>query len=163
MTNYNVQYKKLIREETHIPYSKLTRSQFYRVREYIDAEGKQKKYSETNMPIIFTLYVSKTKDIVHAVKLSVIKPNLVKTFFGKFVNEDVETLEIKGTSKTIYKSIISKMPFVSKDAYRVYKLSGLKRVSLLEMNLTGLTPRNKKAKDLDDTTVRDTLEGKERY
>lgn len=163
MVDYNIQYKKLIKEEVVSLASKMTRSKFYRIREYKDIDGKSKKYAELKAPIIFTLYVSRPKDIVHAVKISFIKPALIKRFFGKFVNEDTATIEIKGTSKTIYNTIVNKMPFITEDAYRVYKLSGIKRVSELDMQLTKLTPRNKKAIDLDDPAVRDTLEGKERY
>jgi hypothetical protein len=158
MTNYNLRYRELITDSATILPSKMLRSQFYRVREYVDKDGVKKSYQEYDAPIIFTLYVSRPKNVVHAIKLSVIKPETAQKFFGRFVNESIATIVFKGTSKTIYQTIINKMPFVTEEAYRVYKLSGLKRIEQLDMFLPKLTPRDEPADDLDDYEVKRSLE-----
>ena len=44
-------------------------------------DGHKGKYNETTAPIIFTLYVSRALDVVHAIKVTNIRPDLIKKFF----------------------------------------------------------------------------------
>ena len=73
--------------------------------EYGQIDGKKQRFTETTGPIVFTLFVSPSKDIIHCVKVSNINPNAIKRFFGKFVNEDTERLQMRGNAKAIYEKI----------------------------------------------------------
>ena len=103
-------------------------------------------FNQTDAPIIFTLFVSMPKNIVHAVKVTNIRPDLIKKFFGKFVNEENDLLEIKGGSKQVYQNIVSKVPIVTDEAYRTYLLDGLEDIVELDFDITGVTPTERKAK-----------------
>ena len=101
---------------------------------------------------LYTLFVSKVKDIVHAVKVTNINPQLIKKFFGKFVNEDTELLEMKGGAKAFYQKVVMKVPIITNEAYRTYKLSGLGKVIQLDMDVTSLTPRYNPATGIDEAS-----------
>lgn len=143
MSNFNPLYRKFIDDKNNVAPNKMTRGRFYLIKEYEYIDGTKGKYSETNAPIIFTLFVSLSKDIVHGVKVSNVNPNLIKRFFGKFVNEDTELLEMKGGAKKFYSNVVSKVPVVSNDSYRTYKLSGFGKVVELDMDVNQLTPKSK--------------------
>lgn len=149
MNNYNPLYRKFIDDRNNITPNKMTRGKFYLIKEYEYVDGTKGKYTETNAPIIYTLFASVSKDIVHAVKVSNVNPNLIKRFFGKFVNEDTELLEMKGGAKKFYSTVVSKVPIVSKDSYRTYKLSGFGKVIELDMDVNQLTPKNKNVIGID--------------
>ena len=95
MQNYNPIYRKFIDDKNVISSNKMTRGSFYLIKEYEYVDGKKGKFTETTAPIIFTLFVSKSKDIIHCVKVSGVNPNLIKRFFGKFVNEEKETIQMR--------------------------------------------------------------------
>jgi hypothetical protein len=143
MQNYSPIYRKFIDDKNTITANKMARGKFYLIKEYDYVDGDKGKFSETTAPIIYTLYTSHTKDIVHAVKVSNVNPNVIKRFFGKFVNEKTEKLQMKGTSKNIYEAIVSKSPVVKNDAYRTYKMSGIKKVIELKMDVNQITPKSK--------------------
>jgi hypothetical protein len=143
MQNYNPIYRKFIDDKNIITANKMARGRFYLIKEYEYVDGEKGKFNETTAPIIFTLFVSKAKDVVHCVKVSGVNPNVIKRFFSKFVNEETERLELKGNSKSIYSKIVSKVPVVSNDAYRTYKLSGITKVIELDMDVNELTPKSK--------------------
>lgn len=146
MKNYNVRYKNFIDDKNIIQPQKMKRNEFYLIKEYKYVDGDKKTFSETEAPIIYTLFVSKAYDIVHCVKVSNVRPDLVKRFFGKLLNKETEELEMKGRSSAIYEGIVKKVPIVTNNAYRTYKLSGLKRVLELNMNITEITPKIRKVK-----------------
>jgi len=146
MPNYNPVYKKFIDDKNTVSPNKMTRGNFYLLKEYIYADGTKESYSDTTAPIVFTLFVSLPKDVVHCVKVSNVNPTTIKKFFGKLVNEDTEKLQMKGTSKGIYSGIVSKVPKITKDAYRTYNISGLKKVFKLDMDVNELTPKSKNIK-----------------
>lgn len=148
MTGYNVRYKPFINDKSIIVPQKMERNRFYLVKEYNYTDGDNKKYSDLEAPIIYTLFVSKPKDIIHCVKVSNVRPDLVKKFFGKFLNKQTEELEMKGRSSAIYESIVKKVPIVTNSAYRTYKLSGLKRVLELNMDVARITPKITKIKKI---------------
>ena len=149
MSNYNPIYRKSIDDKNLITPKEMTRGKFYLIKEYFYVDGMNRKFSETDAPIIFTLFVSQSKDIIHCVKVSNVNPNLIKRFFAKFINAKTELLEIKGNSKSTYASIVSKVPVITNDAYRTYKMTGIKKVIELNMDLKDLTPKNISVKGID--------------
>jgi hypothetical protein len=112
-------------------------------------DGTKGRFTETTAPIIYTLFVSRAKDIVHAVKVSNVNPNLIKRFFGKFVNEDTERLEMRGGAKKFYSSVVAKVPIITNDSYRTYKISGFGKVIELDMDVNELTPKNMNVVGID--------------
>jgi CRISPR/Cas system CSM-associated protein Csm2 small subunit len=112
-------------------------------------DGVKGKFTETNAPIIYTLFVSVAKNIIHCVKVSNVNPNLIKKFFDKFINEETEKLQMKGGAKNIYANIVSKVPVITSEAYRTYKISGLTKVIELNMDINQLTPKNKNVTGID--------------
>lgn len=149
MSNFNSIYKKYISDKNPSTAKNVIRGKFYLIKEYHRADGVKKKYSEANAPIIYVLYTSQSKDIIHAVKISNINPNIVKKFFGKFVNEETEKLEMRGNAKQIYSKIIGKIPAVTSEAYRTYNISGLRKIVELTMDVNELTPKSVEVKGID--------------
>jgi len=149
MSNFNPIYRKFIDDRNAIASNKISRGKFYLIKEYEYVDGEKGRFSETTAPIVFTLFVSKSKDIIHCIKVSNINPNVIKRFFGKFVNEDTEKLQMRGNAKQIYSKTISKMPMVTDDSYRTYKISGLRKVIELNMDVNQITPKNKNVIGID--------------
>lgn len=149
MSNYNPIYRKFINDKNVVSGTKMTRGKFYLIKEYEYVDGEKGKFTETTGPIIFTLFVSKAKDIIHCVKVSGVNPNVIKRFFGKFINEETEKLQMKGNARDIYSKIVSKVPVVSSEAYRTYKISGLKKIIELDMDVNQITPKNKNVTGID--------------
>lgn len=147
--NYNPIYRKFIDDRNQINPNKMTRGNFYLIKHYEYVDGTKGRFTETTAPIIFTLFVSKAKDIVHCVKVSDVNPNLIKRFFGKFVNEDTESLQMRGSAKNFYEKIVTKVPVVRNDAYRTYKMSGLLKVIELEMDVNEITPKSVNVTGID--------------
>ena len=141
MSKFNPIYRKFIDDKNYVTPNQMTRGRFYLIKDYEYVDGTKGKFSESSAPIIYTLFVSRAKDIVHAVKVSNVNPTIIKRFFGKFVNEETEMLEMKGGSMKFYESVVSKVPVVSNDSYRTYKLSGLTKIIELSMDVNELTPK----------------------
>jgi hypothetical protein len=152
MQTYNPIYRKFIDDRNQIIPSQMVRANFYLIKQYDYVDGTRGIFSETTAPIIYTLFVSKSKDIVHCVKVSNVRPELIKRFFGKFVNEENESLEMKGGAKAFYQKVVSKVPIVTNEAYRTYKLSGLSKVIELNMDVDKLTPSTKTVTSIDIKT-----------
>lgn len=142
MLNYNPIYRKFIDDRNLVQPDRMVRAKFYLIKEYEYVDGTKGKYTETTAPIIYTLFVSKAKDVVHAVKVSNVNPNLIKKFFGKFVNEEEEVLQMKGGAKKFYTTVVSRIPIITNDAYRTYKISGFGKIIELNMDVNQLTPKN---------------------
>lgn len=149
MSNFNPIYRKFIDDKNVVSANKITRGKFYLIKEYEYIDGEKGRFTETTAPIVFTLFVSKAKDIIHCIKVSNVNPNLIKRFFGKFVNEDTERLQMRGNAKQIYEKTISKMPTITNDSYRTYKISGLRKVVELNMDVNQITPKNKNVVGID--------------
>ena len=147
--NYNPIYRKFIDDRNQITPNKMNRGKFYLIKEYVYVDGVKGRFTETTAPIIFTLFVSQAKDIIHCVKVSNVNPNLIKKFFGKFVNEDTEKLQMRGGAKKIYEQVVSKVPIITNDAYRTYKISGLVKVISLDMDVNELTPKTMNVTGID--------------
>lgn len=145
----NVKYNKMVvgkPRRVSSPKSEMFRSAFYRLRKYTDASGRDKTYPVPFAPIIFTLWVSRKHDEVHAIKISEIRPELIRKFFGRFVNKKVGAIDMVGNAKNLYKSKVRTAPVIRNNAYRSYKLSSIKQIFELTMDLSKLTPKNKQAK-----------------
>jgi hypothetical protein len=56
---------------------------------------------------------------------------------------------MKGGAKKFYTAVVSKVPVVSNDAYRTYKLSGFGKIIELDMDVNQLTPKNKNVIGID--------------
>ena len=141
MSKFNPIYRKFIDDKNYVTPNQMTRGRFYLIKNYEYVDGTKGNFTELNAPIIYTLFVSRAKDIVHAVKVSNVNPAIIKRFFGKFVNENTEMLEMKGGSMKFYQNVVSKVPVVSNDSYRTYKLSGLNKIIELTMDVNELTPK----------------------
>lgn len=152
MQSYNPIYRKFIDDRNQITPNQMVRAKFYLIKQYEYVDGTKGRFSETTAPIIYTLFVSKAKDIVHCVKVSNVRPELIKRFFGKFVNEETEQLEMKGGAKSFYQKVVSKVPIVTNEAYRTYKLSGLSKIIELNMDVDKLTPSTKTVTSIDIKT-----------
>lgn len=147
--NYNPIYRKFIDERNLVTPNRMTRGKFYLIKEYEYVDGVKGKFTETNAPIIYTLFVSMAKNIIHCVKVSNVNPNIIRKFFDKFINEETEKLQMKGGAKNIYANIVSKVPVITSDAYRTYKISGLNKVIELNMDINEITPRHKNVTGID--------------
>jgi hypothetical protein len=149
MSNFNPLYRKFIDDKNSISPEKMIRGNFYLIKEYEYVDGTKGRFTETTAPIIYTLFVSKSKDIIHCVKVSNVNPQVIKKFFGKFVNEETEKLQMRGGAKDFYAKVVSKVPVVTNDAYRTYTMSGLKKVVKLTMDVNELTPRTVNVTGID--------------
>ena len=147
--NYNPIYRKSIDDRNVVAANKMTRGRFYLIKEYDYVDGTTGRFTETTAPIIYTLFVSQSKDILHCVKVSDVNPNLIKKFFGKFVNEETEKLQMRGGAKKFYENVVAKVPIITNDAYRTYKLSGLQKVVELTMDVNEITPKNMNVTGID--------------
>lgn len=157
MSNYNPIYRKFIDDKNVVAGNKITRGKFYLVKEYVYVDGDKGRFTETTGPIIFTLYVSQAKDILHCIKVSTVNPNIIRKFFGKFINEKTERLQMRGNAQDIYSKVVSKVPIITNDAYRTYKISGLKKVVELTMDVNQLTPKNKTVTGIDPRSQKRNL------
>ena len=147
--NYNPIYRKSIDDRNVVAPNKMTRGRFYLIKEYDYIDGTTGSFTETTAPIIYTLFVSQSKDILHCVKVSNVNPNLIKKFFGKFVNEETEKLQMRGGAKKFYENVVAKVPIITNDAYRTYKISGLQKVVELNMDVNEITPKNMNVTGID--------------
>ena len=152
MQSYNPLYRRFVDSRNQISPNQMVRAKFYLIKQYEYVDGTKGSYTETTAPIIYTLFVSKAKDIVHCVKVSNVNPELIKRFFGKFINEETEKLQMKGGAKAFYEKVVMKVPIITNDAYRTYKLSGLGKIIELDMDINSLTPRNQNVIGLDESS-----------
>jgi hypothetical protein len=57
---------------------------------------------------------------------------------------------MKGKSSTFFDKYVKKIPVVSRDSYRTYKLSGLDTVFELNMDVNEMTPKSKTVTGIDE-------------
>jgi hypothetical protein len=143
---YSKIYQRYVKSKTRVSDALRTmeRGNFYQLLEYdyIDVED-SKTWSASTAPIIYVLYVSAKDDLVHAIKLSDINPVTVKRLFGKLVDEADGELDLGKKASSAYENKIKNMKFFSKNFYRTYKLSGIRRLSSLDMDIANLVPKAK--------------------
>ena len=111
MKNHALQYKKYINDKKKISFLDVKRGHFYLIKEYINIHKERIKYTESEAPIVFALFVSKIKDELHAIKVSDISINKVKRLFENLYNDTSGEIEIKGSSKKIYNSKLEMILF----------------------------------------------------
>jgi hypothetical protein len=143
---YSKIYQRYVKSKTRVSDALRTmeRGNFYQLLEYdyVDVED-SKTWSASTAPIIYVLYVSAKDDLVHAIKLSDINPVTVKRLFGKLVDEADGELDLGKKASSAYENKIKNMKFFSKNFYRTYKLSGIRRLSSLDMDIANLVPKAK--------------------
>jgi hypothetical protein len=143
---YSKIYQRYVKDKKKVtdPLRTLERGHFYQLLEYdyIDVED-SKTWSLSTAPIIFVLYVSSKEDLVHAIKLSDINPLTVKRLFGKLVDEADGELDLGKKASSAYENKIKNMKFFSKNFYRTYKLSGVRKLMSLDMDVSYLVPQSK--------------------
>lgn len=154
--DYTKRYHKLIEGYDKTTSDDLKKGKFYLVSEYTSVDGKKNKYTIYKSPIIFTLFVSMKQDIVHCLKITDINPNIIKTFFDKLINEQREKLVVSGGARQFYEKNVKKMTTMNDEIYRTYKLSGIKKIYDLDMDITKLISKitedrniKKKIKDIE--------------
>lgn len=153
-------YKKYIENKNKILPKEILRNNFYLLKEYTYVDGTKESFNSNTSPIIFTLFVSKSKDIVHCVKVSDISPTLAKRFFSKFLNENTGEIEMKGRSSAIYSAKVNKFPKITSENYRTYKLSGIGNIFLLDVNTEQITPKIKKSAIKQKVSPKPKIEAK---
>jgi hypothetical protein len=143
---YSKVYQRYVRGKKKITDAgrMVERGNFYQLIEYDYVNDEDSKtWSPSTAPIIYVLYVSSKNDEVHAIKLSEINPLTVKRLFGQLVDETDSEIDIGKNPKSFYENKLKKMKFFSKNFYRTYKISGIKRLMSLDMDTTNLVPLSK--------------------
>ena len=102
---------------------------------------KKIQYKEAEAPIIFVLFASKRKDEIHAIKISNTNPNLIRKLFKNLVDKETKDIELHGSSKQIYNSILKKVPSVTNETYRTYKWDGIKIIFELNIDDAAVLPQ----------------------
>ena len=148
--DYNIMYIKHILDEQRIPPNSMVKSKFYSIQGYTDVEGIKHVDGKRNAPVVFTLFVSKSKDIVHCIKISEINPSILKRFFKRLINFDTREIELAGTAKKTYQSVVTKFPGINEGAYRTYKLSGINKVIEINMDVRFVTSARDKVVGIND-------------
>ena len=137
--NYNIMYVKHILGEKRVPAVSMVKSKFYSIQAYTDVSGDKNTDSKRDSALIFSLFVSKTKDVVHCIKISEVNPTILKRFFKRLTNLDTREIELSGTAKKTYQSVVSKFPGIQEGAYRTYKISGINKVVEVDMDVRFVT------------------------
>jgi len=132
-------YVKHILGEKRVPAVSMVKSKFYSIQAYTDVSGNKNTDSKRDSALIFSLFVSKTKDVVHCIKISEVNPTILKRFFKRLTNLDTREIELSGTAKKTYQSVVSKFPGIQEGAYRTYKISGINKVVEVDMDVRFVT------------------------
>ena len=147
--NFNMTYLKEVLEDQRVPAVSMVKGKFYSLLNYVTVNGEKQVNAKRDSALIFTLFVSKSKDIVHCIKVTNVSPTILKRFFGKLVNLDTREIELGGSAKRTYQSVVSKFPGIQDGAYRTYKLSGIKNVHEMDMNVKFITSKKDKVIDIN--------------
>jgi hypothetical protein len=148
--NYNIMYVKHILGEQRVPPLSMVKSKFYSIQGYTDVEGVKYNSSKTDSAVIFTLFVSKSKDMVHCIKITQVNPSILKRFFKRLTNLDTREIELAGTARKTYQSVVTKFPGINEGAYRTYKLSGISKVVEIDMDVRFVTSARDKVVGIND-------------
>jgi hypothetical protein len=142
--NFNIAYLNEVLSDKRVPATNMVKGKFYSLLNYVTVKGEKQVTAKRDSAIIFTLFVSKSKDIVHCIKVSNVSPSLIKRFFKRLVNLDTREIELSGTARRTYQTVVSKFPGIQDGAYRTYKLTGIKNVHEMEMNVQFITSKRDK-------------------
>jgi hypothetical protein len=146
--NFNKMYLKEVLNSNRVPAATMVKGKFYSLLHYVTVKGEKRTTTKADSSLIFALFVSKPKDIVHCIKITNVSPALIKRFFSRLVNTDTREIEL-GPARRTYQSVVSKFPGIQDGAYRTYKLSGIKNVHELNMSLEAVTFKKDKVVDID--------------
>jgi len=146
--NFNTAYLNHVLEAKRVPAVTMVKGKFYSLLHYVNVGGEKKVTSKRDSAIIFTLFVSKSKDIVHCIKVSNVSPSILKRFFKRLVNLDTKEIELSGTARRTYQTVVSKFPGIQDGAYRTYKLTGIKNVQEMNMEIKFITSARDKVVDI---------------
>lgn len=138
---YTAVYKKYIDDKTKISAKQMAKGKFYLIKEYRYVDGDVGNFNESTAPIVFVLYTSIAKDIIHCVKVSDINPQTVKKLFGKLYDENDRRIALAGGPQKIYEGVLKKMPSITNDTYRTYKISGIKKVIKIDIDEEKIIPK----------------------
>ena len=147
--NFNIAYLNEVLSDKRVPATNMVKGKFYSLLNYVTVKGEKQVTAKRDSAIIFTLFVSKSKDIVHCIKVSNVSPSLIKRFFKRLVNLDTREIELSGTARRTYQTVVSKFPGIQDGAYRTYKLSGIKNVHEENMNVEFVTHKKDKVIDIN--------------
>jgi hypothetical protein len=137
--NFNTAYINEVMDSHRVPAVTMVKGKFYSLLNYVTVGGNKQVTSKSDSALIFTLFVSKSKDIVHCIKVSNVSPSIIKRFFKRLVNLDTREIELSGTARRTYQTVVSKFPGIQDGAYRTYRLSNIKNVHELDMNVKFIT------------------------
>jgi hypothetical protein len=143
-------YVKHILGEKRVPAVSMVKSKFYSIQSYISVDDEKQVAGKRDAPVVFTLFVSKSKDIVHCIKITEVNPTILKRFFKRLTNLDTREIELSGTAKKTYQSVVSKFPGIQEGAYRTYKLSGIKKVVEIDMDVRFVTSARDRVVGIND-------------
>jgi hypothetical protein len=59
---------------------------------------------------------------------------------------------MRGGAKKFYENVVAKVPIITNDAYRTYKISGLQKVVELTMDVNDLTPKTMNVTGIDKSS-----------
>jgi hypothetical protein len=136
--------------EKRVPAVSMVKSKFYSIQAYTTVDGIKDTESKADSALIFSLFVSKSKDIVHCIKISAVNPSILKRFFKRLTNLDTREIELAGTARKTYQSVVSKFPGIQENAYRTYKISGIKKVVEINMDVRYVTSARDKIVGVND-------------
>jgi hypothetical protein len=128
----------------------MVKSKFYSIQSYTAVDGNKYVDGKRDAPVVFTLFVSKSRDIVHCIKITEVNPSILKRFFKRLTNFDTREIELAGTAKKTYQSVVSKFPGINEGAYRTYKLSGINKVVEVNMDVRFVTSARDKVVGIND-------------
>jgi hypothetical protein len=148
--DFNSMYVKHILGEKRVPAVSMVKSKFYSIQAYTTVDGLKDTDSKGDSALIFSLFVSKSKDIVHCIKISAVNPSILKRFFKRLTNLDTREIELAGTARKTYQSVVSKFPGIQENAYRTYKISGIKKVVEINMDVRYVTSARDKVVGVND-------------
>jgi predicted polyphosphate/ATP-dependent NAD kinase len=143
-------YIKHILGEQRVPPASMVKSKFYSIQSYTAVDGNKYVDGKRDAPVVFTLFVSKSRDIVHCIKITEVNPSILKRFFKRLTNFDTREIELAGTAKKTYQSVVSKFPGINEGAYRTYKLSGINKVVEVNMDVRFVTSARDKVVGIND-------------
>ena len=147
--NFNITYLNEVLNSKRVPSATMVKGKFYSLLHYVTVKGEKHVTSKRDSSLIFTLFVSKSKDIVHCIKVSNVSPSILKRFFKRLTNLDTREIELSGTARRTYQTVVSKFPGIQDGAYRTYKLTGIKNVQEMNMQITFITSKRDKVVDIN--------------
>lgn len=148
MAVFNNLYKPYIESEERVTRRFIKPLEIYRISTYKYADGTLESLAGPKSALIFTIGVVETKDLLHCIKLSEIRPDFFFKFLKKLKNKSLTSDKIDETEflydmmleygsdktgKVLWERTISKMTEFKTlkriaDPYRTYDLNGIRYI-----------------------------------